>query len=462
MSKNRHRLFRLNLLIYHLFSKFFFSARCLSRPLEFSIAVAFHFVSGRVEGESARLNFFSIPIMTKFFTPKRLALSLALTGAVLPVALIGCGGGGGTSPLKTRTGVTPTPVTPQTLALTPATFTLQNGQRVTLTGTRTGTQLKGNLKVAAAPLARLQTGSQKQAFPFQIAVGNYGYTGTFTPPRGFNIVGNFGSLGSFTMSGQLQTTTQDGSYSLTTNGTTDTGILPATGTPTGTPTATGTPRPTATTAPSPGATATPVPTTPGGPVIRTADGTFNFTVANNAESNFVFTDIKGSGDERAGSSSRVTGGILLPRAQRPIAQLTLTAQPIGANQDARPESMTVNPLTRKIDITCYKQGNFAVGDRFQTGYNEPSEFDEGFVTVGRHFFPPVTTKPNSYQTWGSERNNTKRLPRGSITITALTPNSITVALKDVLCSGFSVTGNDAAQGIITVNGTFTVNNYSAF
>ena len=190
--------------------------------------------------------------MTKFFTPKRLALSLALTGAVLPVALIGCGGGNGVGPLKTRTGVTPTPVTPQTLALTPATFTLQNGQRVTLTGTRTGTQLKGNLKVAAAPLSRLQTGSQNVAFPFSIAVGNYGYTGTFTPPRGFTIVGDFGALGSFTMSGQLQTTTQNGSYSLTTNGVTDSGIIPALNS---------NPTPAQTVTPVPNATATPIATT---------------------------------------------------------------------------------------------------------------------------------------------------------------------------------------------------------
>ena len=173
----------------------------------------------------------------------KLILSLALLSAIVPV---GCGGGSGLGPAKTQSGVTPTPVTPQSVALTPTTFTLQNGQRVTLTGTRTGTELKGNLKVLAATAQpRLQSGSQNVAFPFSIALGDYGYTGTFTPPRGFTINGNFGSLGSFTMSGQLQTATENGSYSLTTNGVTDTGVLPATGTP-----------------PTPNGTATPAPTTP--------------------------------------------------------------------------------------------------------------------------------------------------------------------------------------------------------
>ena len=388
----------------------------------------------------------------------KLILPLALIGAIVPVALIGCGGGSGLGPAKTRSPQTPqTPQTPQPVALAATTATLDNGQRITLNPIRTGTALSGTV-VVSGPTAqtRLQSGVQN-LITRTIKVGTFTLVGTFTAPRGYNIRALDGATELFQMNGDFPTQTQDGTYNLRlADGQTESGRLPVAGT-------TPTPRPT--TAPTPGPTTAPTtpPTNPGGPMIRSADGTFDFTIANNAESNFVFTDIKGSGDERAGSSSRVTGGIIPIRApQRPIAQLTLKAQPIGANQDARPESTTVDPATRDIEITCYKQGNFAVGDRFQTGYNEPSEFDEGFVTVGRHFFPPVTTTPNRFVSWGSERNNTKRLPRGSITITAFTPNSITVALKDVLCAGFSVTGNDTAQGIITVNGTFTVNNYSVF
>ena len=175
---------------------------------------------------------------------KRLVLPLALVSAVLPVVLLGCGGGSGTNPQKTQTG-------PQTIALAPATFALANGQRVTLTGARTGTDLKGNLKVEAAPLARTQSGAQNATFPFQIAVGNYGFTGTFTPPRGFSINGDFSTVGSFQMTGQLETQTEDGSYSLTTNGVTDNGIIPALNS---------NPTPNQTATPTPPTTRTPVPT----------------------------------------------------------------------------------------------------------------------------------------------------------------------------------------------------------
>lgn len=149
---------------------------------------------------------------------KRLALALALCGAVLPLTIVGCGGGGGGGGLLSPQGPQ-TPQTPTAVNLTPTTFTLANGQRVTLTGTRMGDKLAGKLKVLnAAAQTKLTSGAQNATFPFSVAVGEYGYTGTFTPPRGFDIIGNFGSLGSFTMKGQLQTATENGSYSITTNG----------------------------------------------------------------------------------------------------------------------------------------------------------------------------------------------------------------------------------------------------
>ena len=182
---------------------------------------------------------------------RRIALPLALASALLPLTIIGCGGGSGNGPNTPQATATPSPMTP--VALIPTTFVLANGQRITLTGTRTGNQLTGTLAVAAsAAQTKLATGAQNATFPFQIAAGEYAYTGTITPPFGFNVAGNFGALGNFTLIGQLPTETENGGYSLTTNGVTDSGILPAPNAPT----STATPAPTNTPAP----TATPIPT----------------------------------------------------------------------------------------------------------------------------------------------------------------------------------------------------------
>ena len=173
---------------------------------------------------------------------KRYALPLALIGAVFSSSLVGCGGGSGSGsgfpPFGGNPTPTPTSTTPTPVALTPFAFTLANGQKVTLTGTRTGNNISGTLKVAAkttAPFkARLSKSliTKNATFPFQITAGDYSYTGTVTPPRTFTLNGNFGGLGDFTMTGLLPTATQAGSFSLTTNGVTDTGVIPSPGTTT--------------------------------------------------------------------------------------------------------------------------------------------------------------------------------------------------------------------------------------
>ena len=348
-------------------------------------------------------------------------LTLALIGALVPVVLVGCGGGNGFSPAKTQSGPQPTarptatPAPGAPIALTPTTFTLGNGQRVTLTGTRMGTQLKGNLKVEAAPLSRLQTGSQNVAFPFSIAIGNYGYTGTLTPPRGFTINGNFGALGSFQMSGQLQTATQNGSYSLTTNGTTDTGILPATG---ATPTSTATPIPT--TAPAAGsfkltgdlrftnATAgSPVITAPLNSFLDPGTGTFGKSAATPSQSvSFGAIDKKfngngtNSGVER-GLSISVVSGILNPTAPAPLS------------------------VNQRFDLAQNRSFNIVQ-------YTQSS----------------VNGTAISFRFW--------RATAGELVVRALGTNSITLELVAVRMQSLTITGApDASAGEFNLAGTVT-------
>ncbi len=177
-----------------------------------------------------------------------------LAGALLALAPIasltipGCSGGssGGPSPTATPTSTAVATATPTTNPTTGPTqgpaqtsnLTLGNGQRAVFTSRVTGTAIAGTIQIlpAAANAARTT-----RAFPFSVTAGTYGYTGTVTPPRAFSVQGNFGSFGSFTMTGLLPTATQPGSFTLTTNGETETGAIPIPGQtfPTPTPTSVG-------------------------------------------------------------------------------------------------------------------------------------------------------------------------------------------------------------------------------
>ena len=341
----------------------------------------------------------------KNFIAKRLALPLALLGAVLPLTTIGCGGGNG-GLLNPQT-----PQTPASVNLTPTTFTLGNGQRVTLTGTRTGNQLAGKLAVAgAAAQPKLTSGVQNQAFPFSVTNGEYGYTGTFTPPRGFSINGNFGGLGDFTMTGQLQTATENGSYSLTTNGTTDTGILPATGGPTSTatPPSTGNYKLTGDLAFSS--------VTAGSPVVATRFNSFPFA-------------------QKAGELGN-------------SAQIGTQAATFGA-ADSNPSNNGTNSSLQR-GITVAINSAFATNPPSFVPFSVPQRFALGqnFSNLVQYSEARVNGTAIGFRIW--------RSVSGEVVLKSIGTNSIGVELVNVRMQGITTMGTvDTAAGEFTLNGPLT-------
>ena len=329
----------------------------------------------------------------------KLLLALALCGAVLPLSTIGCGGGNG--------GLI-NPQNPQAIALTPTTFTLGNGQRVTLTGTRTGDKLAGKLAVAgAAAQPKLMSGSQNQAFPFSLAIGDYGYTGTLTPPRGFTINGNFGSLGSFQMSGQLQTATQDGSYSLTTNGVTDTGVLPATTTP----------------------PVTPPVTPPTGNYAVTGDLRLSGITGSQPAvaspfNSFVTTGAKGTlGNSTLGTQALSLGG----NDSNPVNN--------GTNS-TRQRSIAV-AINSAFETNTPKFVPFSVGQRFPLGQN--------FSNLVQYSEASVNGTAAAIRIW--------RGVSGEVVVRAIGTNSATVELVNVKMRGLNLNGTvDTTAGEFILKG----------
>lgn len=190
-------------------------------------------------------------------------------GAVLGIVLTGCSGsgtGGAFQPNATPTPTaTATPTTPQPAAQV-SNLTLGNGQRAILTTTVDGNnKITGSVQILAPAVVPAVAKIGTKAFSFSIPLSTYGIvSGTFTPPRSYNITGNFGALGSFSMSGLLPTTTQEGTYTLSVNGQTESGIIAKVGQ----------------TFPTPTPNPTTQPTTPPG-------GTVNITFTPSSDSNFV-------------------------------------------------------------------------------------------------------------------------------------------------------------------------------
>lgn len=132
---------------------------------------------------------------------------------------------------------------------------LGNGQNGLLDLTINGTTLNGRLDVSnqvANPLnkglkAENPASNQPKALDFQLPPGAYILSGTFNPPRGFTAQGTFQNSGgqtvNFTITGQVPTTSDEGSYTFTALGQSVTGTIPRIGqsTPTPVPTATSTP-----------------------------------------------------------------------------------------------------------------------------------------------------------------------------------------------------------------------------
>ncbi len=123
-----------------------------------------------------------------------------------PALVAGCGGGNNA-------------VAVPAIPVSVPTFTLQNGQSATLKFKIRGTALDGTIAIA--------DGAQVEPNPLRrIPPGTYPFNGTFTPPRGYEIGGTFGTLGDFTARGDLPTTSQTGTYTLVFQGQTLSGTLP--------------------------------------------------------------------------------------------------------------------------------------------------------------------------------------------------------------------------------------------
>ncbi len=188
--------------------------------------------------------------------------SLALMGCLLLVALPastllpGCSGGGSKVSFGTFT---------STVALSPS----QTGTVILNTG---GGGVNGFLQVLPSS-ANDADKKATRAFNFTIPIGNYAFTGTFSPPFNFTASGTFPGGVPFTIVGQIPTNGGNGNYTITAGGETVSGnFLTGNFTPTPGPTNTSTPVGTATATPRATATATPVGTATPTP-IRTATPT---------------------------------------------------------------------------------------------------------------------------------------------------------------------------------------------
>lgn len=157
--------------------------------------------------------------MKLLLTRKQLVLPLALTGAVLPLVLIGCGGGNGNGPAKTRPGaqtsVPPTSIPPTavpTTALPEFNFSFDNGQTVRFFGgTLTGNAVNAQITVSGA-----------QSDPLQVPPGTYSVAGTVNNAGVFDLNSSVGRI-----TGLLPTSTTDGNYTFTaTNGQPEGGTIP--------------------------------------------------------------------------------------------------------------------------------------------------------------------------------------------------------------------------------------------
>ena len=123
-----------------------------------------------------------------------------------PAFITGCGGGSDNTPQ-----VPAIPVSvPQ--------FALQNGQLATLNFVISGTRINGTIAIDDGA----QTDPARRFPP-----GLYPFSGTFTPPRGYQVRGEFGNLGDFTARGDFPTTSQTGTYTIDFQNQSTSGVLPA-------------------------------------------------------------------------------------------------------------------------------------------------------------------------------------------------------------------------------------------
>ena len=368
--------------------------------------------------------------MKTTFTP-RLALALALCGAVVPFAIVGCGGGNG----ALNADPTPTPMVPVGTALPELSFTFNSGQKARFfNGTVSPTGVvSAQITVTGAPTA-----------PLQVPPGTYPTTGTLNPTtRDFTLTQGAGSSYRFSVSGKVPSTTQDGNFVFTAqNGATENGsiargtvILPPTtggGTTTaGTTTSGGT---TAGTTTSGGTTAGS--TTSGGTTAgtttagTTAGGTTQggTTTGNNDPVVGRLTFAGGTGYN--GLTTTITNGFT-------EAEYTQEKRSISGRVVA-----VQNNQTRNVFFTIQGPTVVAKGDTYPLG----NPFPNAFGNVSYRETDKLFQSDSSSSGIGT----------GSIKVMDLSANSITLQINQTVVGTKGVQFPENARGTLTINGTVTL------
>lgn len=324
--------------------------------------------------------------------------------AAFPLAalLTGCGGGGGIigeatpTPSSSPTATSATPV-PTSVDLGSAPVVFSNNQIGTLSLTRKGTAVSGTVVVNDVATQGL-AGRSTQALSFSIKAGTYQVSGTFTPPRGFSITGNFPApVGAFSITGAIPTTSETGSYTLKAGGETVTGTYPKISTlPT----------------PVPSATTPPV----------GLGGSFSGTIVGSSDANF-------------GSAFNPNAFNGTTSTQGSITVLAVSAT----------ETTPVNKYNRAVGITLSSaSGGFSKGQVLPVTAL-------GTSTIPNAHVNPVLAPTQTGQEaagWGYYQ-----VKKGQVTISELTSTSVTLVLKDVQVVG----DYGSAKGTLTLNGTFKAN-----
>jgi hypothetical protein len=150
----------------------------------------------------------------KIFSNRTLLLLGSTLFVALPatVLLPGCGGGGSSDSLPA-------------IRLFSAPVQLSQNQTARLNVRLRGITIEGDLVVNEPTGAN--PGPRPGALPFNVPAGTYALTGTFTAPRGFTLTGDFPApLGTFTITGQIPTSSDTGSFAITVGNNTVSGTFP--------------------------------------------------------------------------------------------------------------------------------------------------------------------------------------------------------------------------------------------
>ncbi|RYX84910.1 hypothetical protein EON83_08195 [bacterium] len=349
-----------------------------------------------------------------------LAGALFVLAPVVVLSVPGCSGGNGgivtptATPTATTIPTTSSTTVPTTNPTTNPTATpiptqgpaqtsnliLGNGQRAILTTRTTGTAIAGTLQILSSTAT---AGIKTRAIPFSFVAGTYVITGTVTPPRGYTMQGNFGTFGAFQMSGLLPTATQTGTYTLTVNGETESGIIPISG--------------------QPFPTATPVPTSPGGNYNLTSTLAFSSV---SSDSDVLSTPITSFSDLTEGG--KITNGTISGAKFQSVA-LNGTTGPLTGNGTKRVLS---GFLVSYESVTNLK--TFSVGQVINLNL-QTSQFQLAQTTLQGTSF--------KFAAW--------RTTSGTATIKSLGTNFISVDVN----AHFEPTGFAGGKGSFDLKGTLT-------